>query len=67
MSNSQKSLNKLIDSLDERVKELNCLYEVEELLRESDLDIKEMYRIQSLVRFQCIMPKSGLTLMLVLF
>jgi len=42
MSNSQKSLNKLIDSLDERVKELNCLYEVEELLRESDLDIKEI-------------------------
>ncbi len=35
-------LDKLIDSLDERVKELNCLFEVEELLRESDMEVDEI-------------------------
>jgi len=42
MTEPTKSLDKLIDSLEERVKELNCLYEVEELLRESDLDLEEI-------------------------
>ena len=42
MTTSPESLDKLIDSLEERVKELNCLYEVEELLRESDFDINEI-------------------------
>ncbi len=40
---NNKSLDKLIDSLDERVKELNCIYEVEELLHRTDLDLDEIF------------------------
>jgi len=37
-----KSLDKLIDSLEERVKELNCIYEVEELLHRTDITLDQM-------------------------
>ena len=37
-----KSLDKLVDSLEERVKELNCLYEIEEILYNPDLTIEEV-------------------------
>lgn len=43
-----KSLDKLVDSLEERVKELNCIYEVEELLHRTDLDIDQI--LNELVR-----------------
>lgn len=44
MPKPQKALNKLIDSLDERVKELNCLYEVEELLHKTDSKSKDIIK-----------------------
>ena len=34
MNNKPKTFDKLIDSLEERVKELNCLYEIEEILNQ---------------------------------
>lgn len=37
-----KALDKLIISLDERVKELNCLFEIEELLHKPDLSIEDI-------------------------
>ncbi len=50
MTDPKVSLDKLIDSLEDRVKELNCLYEVEELLRESDLGLDEiLHRIAMLI------------------
>ena len=50
MAAPKASLDKLIDSLEDRVKELNCLYEVEELLRESELEIDEiLHRIAMLI------------------
>ncbi|HSW39418.1 MAG TPA: PEP/pyruvate-binding domain-containing protein, partial [Acidobacteriota bacterium] len=39
-----KPVNKLIDDLKERAKELNCLYEVEEILSGSDLSLKEIFQ-----------------------
>lgn len=41
MKESTESFDKLIDSLEERVKELNCLYEIEEVLNHSDASIEE--------------------------
>ena len=50
MTDPKESLDRLIDSLEDRVKELNCLYEVEELLRESDLELDEiLHRIALLI------------------
>ena len=50
MTQPKVSLDKLIDSLEDRVKELNCLFEVEELLRESDLELNEiLHRIAMLI------------------
>ena len=50
MANPAKSFDKLIDSLEDRVKELNCLYEVEELLRESNLELQDILaRIAKLI------------------
>jgi pyruvate, water dikinase len=37
-----KTLDKLIVSLDERMKELNCLFEIEELLHQSELSADEV-------------------------
>ncbi len=42
MTQSTKSLDKLILTLEERVKELNCLYEVEEVLHDPDKDLQEI-------------------------
>ena len=39
MTQSKKSFDKLIVSLEERVRELNCMYEVEELLSRPDITI----------------------------
>lgn len=39
-----KSLDKIFHELKERAKELNCLYEVQELLNKYDLDIDEVCR-----------------------
>jgi len=36
MNDTDKSIDKLIASLQERAKELNCLYQIEEILRESE-------------------------------
>lgn len=50
MTDPNVSLDKLIDSLEDRVKELNCIYEVEELLRESELELNEiLHRIAMLI------------------
>ncbi len=43
MSEDPKTLNRLIDTLEERVKELNCLYELEELLHHTDKDFDELF------------------------
>ena len=48
MAVTNKSLDKLIDSLEERVKELNCIYEVEEVLHRTDLDTDQI--LHELVR-----------------
>jgi len=43
MSKKQsKDLDKLIISLDERIKELNCLFEIEELLHQPDLSLDDI-------------------------
>jgi pyruvate, water dikinase len=39
-----KPVNKLIDDLKERAKELNCLYEVEEILSRSNLSLKAVFQ-----------------------
>ncbi len=39
MTKSKKSFDKLIVSLEERVRELNCMYEVEELLSRPDMTV----------------------------
>ncbi len=44
MPKSQKALNKLINTLDERVKELNCLYEVEELLHNTEAKSEDIIK-----------------------
>ncbi len=44
MEKEQRSINKLFDSLKERAKELNCLFRIEELLKDYDQDIKNVFR-----------------------
>jgi pyruvate,water dikinase len=39
-----KSVEKLIDDLKERAKELNCLYEVEEIMSKPNLPLEEVFR-----------------------
>lgn len=39
-----KSVDKLIDDLKERAKELNCLYEVEEIMSNSNLALEDVFR-----------------------
>jgi len=41
MREATESFDKLIDSLEERVKELNCLYEIEEILNHSGASIED--------------------------
>ncbi len=48
MEKTPKQLDRLIDSLEERVKELNCLYEVEEILRQGELSFEDI--CQKIVR-----------------
>ncbi len=43
MPKKTKSFDKLIDSLEERVKELNCTFEVEELLNRNDLSLEATF------------------------
>lgn len=43
MTSPPKSLDKLIYNLEERVKELNCIYELEEILQRSNLSIDEIF------------------------
>jgi len=42
MASIDKSLDKLVENLDERIKELNCLYEVEEILYNPDYSVDEV-------------------------
>ena len=42
MNNKNKPLEKIIDDLKERAKELNCLYEVQEILNNFDASIEEI-------------------------
>ncbi|MBN1406875.1 MAG: PEP/pyruvate-binding domain-containing protein, partial [Calditrichaceae bacterium] len=42
MNNKPKTFDKLIDSLEERVKELNCLYEIEEILNQPANNIEDV-------------------------
>ncbi len=42
MAKKSKSIDNLFGSLLERAKELNCIYEVEEIIQLPDLDIKEI-------------------------
>jgi predicted nucleotidyltransferase len=44
MDDSKKSIDKLLESLQERAKELNCLYRIEELLNRPDAGINEVCR-----------------------
>jgi len=44
MNNQKKSVEKLIESLKERAKELNCLYRVEEILREPDEPLDSIFK-----------------------
>lgn len=41
MTKKPESFDKLIDSLEERVKELNCLYEIEEILSRTGNGVNE--------------------------
>ena len=41
MAKVAKPLDKLIDTLEDRVKELNCIFEIEEVLYNSELSIKD--------------------------
>ncbi len=43
MTNQRKSIDKLIASLQERAKELNCLYQVEEILKDLDEPFDSMF------------------------
>ena len=40
--NRDKALDKLIVSLDERIKELNCLFEIEEILHKTELSLEDV-------------------------
>ncbi len=42
MENNKKSVDKLLESLQERAKELNCLYRVEEILNQPDAGVQEV-------------------------
>ncbi len=42
MNNKNKPLEKIIDDLKERAKELNCLYEVQEILNNFDASIEDI-------------------------
>ena len=42
MDDNKKSIDKLLESLQERAKELNCLYRIEELLNRPDAEIGEV-------------------------
>jgi len=44
MKNSGKSVNKLLQSLQERAKELNCLYRIEEILNQHDAPMEKICR-----------------------
>ncbi|MBU8932679.1 MAG: PEP/pyruvate-binding domain-containing protein [candidate division Zixibacteria bacterium] len=44
MSDQKKSVDKLFEALQERAKELNCLYQVEEILREPDASTDEIVK-----------------------
>jgi hypothetical protein len=39
-----KSIDRLLINLKERAKELNCLYEVEEIMSEPNLPLEEIFR-----------------------
>jgi pyruvate,water dikinase len=43
MNKRKKSVENLINSLRERAKELNCLYQVEELTNKSDIEIEQVF------------------------
>ncbi len=42
MAEEKKSLERLLNSLEERAKELNCLYKIEDVLGDPDLPLKEI-------------------------
>ncbi|MEE8577373.1 MAG: pyruvate, phosphate dikinase, partial [candidate division Zixibacteria bacterium] len=42
MAGKKKSVDKLLDSLQERAKELNCLYRIEELLNKRDAEVADV-------------------------
>ncbi len=42
MAQEKKSLERLLDSLEERAKELNCLYKIEDVLSDPDQPLKEI-------------------------
>ncbi len=44
MKNSEKKVNKLLQSLQERAKELNCLYRIEEILSRHDSPLDQICR-----------------------
>jgi hypothetical protein len=43
MQKQKKSLDKLIDNLQERAKELNCMYAIEEILQHSDASLDNVF------------------------
>ena len=43
MDNPHHEIDKLLHSLSERAKELNCLYQIEELLRDHECDIEDIF------------------------
>lgn len=43
MTDQKQSIDRLLDSLKERAKELNCLYSIEELLKNPDADADEVF------------------------
>lgn len=44
MTKPQKSLDRLIDTVEERVKELNCIFEVEEILRKPGITLPDIFK-----------------------
>lgn len=44
MDSNEKSIDKLLLDLKERAKELNCLYEVEELFNKADFTLQDIFR-----------------------
>ena len=44
MTEPQKSIDKLLEALQERAKELNCLYRIEEILKEQDAPLEDIFR-----------------------